>query len=565
LRRDDSRFSRELESRGKQIVTEEPTKPDQPSPQASPSHITTHPLIGIAAVLLGASVATFQGRLISVGLSDLRSAMHLGVDEASWIGTAFNAAMMFIGPFSVYLGGLLGPRRVLLACGVMFSLVSVLLAFTTTLPPMLFLLALAGLTAGTFYPLTLSFVLRNLPMRYVLFGIAAYAMDIVFTTYVATSLEAWYVDHLSWHWIFWNSALLTPIMVVLIYYGIPWQPLPKPSPGHPRPDWRGFLYGSLGFSLFFIALDQGQRLDWWHSSTIVALTITGAFLLLCTVWRRLIEPNPLVHLGFLFRRNTLLLAVVLVFFRFVMLGPVLVLPSYLGNIQGYRALQTGPVLLWVAIPQCVCGLLAIYSLRFVDARAVLTAGFGLVAVASVLNMHVDSMWYGGSFWISQSVMAIGLALAFNGLVGGIILEVVNTGALTRPIDVLTFAGFFQTVRLFGGEAGTAFMQHFLSYREQFHSNILGLGVQLGQTATDQRLLGLKAGMAAQASGPDVASGRALEILTLQVRGQAFTLSIADGFALVAWAAVACLVVVACMGMVQTKYRQVTATPAVQPA
>ena len=76
------------------------------------------------------------------------------------------------------------------------------------------------------------------------------------------------------------------------------------------------------------------------------------------------------------------------------------------------------------------------------------------------------------------IMAIGQAFAFNGLVGSIILEVVNTGALSRPIDVLTFAGYFQTVRLFGGEDGVAFLQHFLSMREQFHSNILGWAFSL---------------------------------------------------------------------------------------
>ncbi len=512
-------------------MTEELTKSNQSSPRtAPPLPITTHPLIGVVGVLLGASIATFQGRLVSVGLSDLRAAFHLGADEASWISTAFNAAMMFIGPFSVYLGGLLGPRRVLLACGVLFTLISALLAFAPTLPVLLVLLVLAGLTAGTFYPLTLSFVLRNLPMRFILLGIAAYAMDIVFTTYLATSLEAWYVEYLSWHWIFWNSALLTPVMVVLVYYGIPRQPLPKPSPNQPRPDWRGFLYASLGFSLFYIALDQGQRLDWWNSATVVALTIAGAFLILATVWRRFREPNPLIHLGFLLRHNTLLLAIVLIFFRFVMLAAVLVLPSYLASIQGYRSLQTGPVLLWVAIPQCLCGLLAIYSMRFVDARLVLTAGFGLVAGACLLNMHVDSMWSGGNFWFSQCVMAIGLALAFNGLVGSIILEVLNTGALSRPIDVLTFAGFFQTVRLLGGELGTAVMQHFLSYREQFHSNILGLGIQLGRTTADHRLFALQAGMASHAPGPDVAGARAVEILAVQVKAQSFTLAIADSLA-----------------------------------
>ena len=52
-----------------------------------------------------------NGRLISVGLPDLRGALGLGVDEASWIPTAYNMAMMFIGPFSVFLGGLLGVRQ----------------------------------------------------------------------------------------------------------------------------------------------------------------------------------------------------------------------------------------------------------------------------------------------------------------------------------------------------------------------------------------------------------------------------------------------------------------------
>ena len=103
-------------------------------PVKSGAAITTHPLLGVFGVLLGAMIATCTGRLISVGLADLRGALHLGVDEASWIGTAFNAAMMFIGPFSVYLGGLLGARRVLLACASLFTLISLLLPFAPSLP-----------------------------------------------------------------------------------------------------------------------------------------------------------------------------------------------------------------------------------------------------------------------------------------------------------------------------------------------------------------------------------------------------------------------------------------------
>jgi DHA2 family multidrug resistance protein len=417
------------------------------------------------------------------------------------------------------------------------------------------------LTAGTFYPLTLSFILRNLPMRFVLLGIAAYAMDILVTTNFATSLEAWFTDHLSWRWIFWNGAVLTPAMMILVYFGIPRQPLPQPKPGQPKPNWRGFLYASLGFSMLYIALDQGQRLDWLNSGIIVGLGATGIFLLLVTAVRRLRMPNPLINFRFLARRNTLLLGAVLICFRFIMLATVVAIPSYLGSVKGYLPLQAGPVLLEVAVAQAVCGIIAVYLLKYVDARLIVATGFSLVALACLMNATLSSAWSGENFRPSQAVMAIGLALAFNAMVGAIVLEVINTGALSRPIDVLTFSGYFQTLRLLGGEAGAVLLQHFISVREQFHSNALGLGVQGGRLATDQRLLALSAGMAPRASGLTTAAGRAVAILGLQVRQQAFTLAIDDSFLLIAWSVVCCLLVVSCMQRVPTQYQQVTSASA----
>src|SRR6201998_3579347 len=122
------------------------TNPDAKATEA-PLTLTTHPLLGVAGVLLGAMIATCTGRLMSVGLADIRGALHLGVDEASWINTSFNASMMFIGPFSVYLGGLLGPRRVLLACASIFTAVRLLIPFCPSLTILIALLIVAGLTA----------------------------------------------------------------------------------------------------------------------------------------------------------------------------------------------------------------------------------------------------------------------------------------------------------------------------------------------------------------------------------------------------------------------------------
>src|ERR1700689_3231638 len=260
------------------------TGPDVKPAEAHPT-LTTHPLLGVAGVLLGAMIATCTGRLMSVGLADIRGAFHLGVDEASWINTSFNASMMFIGPFSVYLGGLLGPRRVLLACAWIFTVVTFLIPLCHSLEVVIALLIIAGLSAGTFYPLTLSFVLRSLPIRFVLLGIAMYATDIIFTTDMAQAWESFFIEHLSWHWIFWNGTVLTPIMIALVHFGIPWQPLPKRQPGHTTPNWRGFLYASLGAPLLYTALDQGQRLDWFRSPLIIGLVAAGALLVLSALVR----------------------------------------------------------------------------------------------------------------------------------------------------------------------------------------------------------------------------------------------------------------------------------------
>ncbi len=519
---------------------------------------TYHPAFGIAGVLLGAALATFLGRLLSVGIADLRGSLHFDFDAASWIGTSYNMGLMFIGPFSVYLGGLLGPRRVLLACAVLFSIFCLLMPFAAHLPLLITLLVLAGLTAGTFYPLSLSFILRNLPPRYVLYGISVYAIDIVVSTHIAHSYEGWLIKALSWRWIFWTDALLTPLMVLFVHLGIPLQPLPQPKPGQPKPSWRGFLYASAGAALLYGAIDQGQRLDWWRSGTFVAMVATGLFLVVCAGVRHFILPNPLLNFPFLRRRTPILLAFVLIFFRFLLLSAVVVVPSYLTTVQGYNNEQVGPVLLWLAIPQVLAGLFAVYLLGRVDNRVILGAGFGLMGLGCLMNSGLTSAWSGNNFMVSQLVLSLGEGLAFNGLVGSIVLDVLNSGAMSRGIDLLTFAGFFQTVRLFGGEMGSAFMGHFLQTREEYHSNVIGLHVQSGSQATSERIAALTAGMQAQATTPDVAMGRASTLLALTVRKQAFTLAITDCFLLLGIAAIACLIVIASMESAKTQYKQMIA-------
>src|SRR5690349_15454534 len=133
---------------------------------ALPIDLSRSPLLGILGVVLGAGIVTVTGRLLTLGLADLKGNVGIGFDDGAWISSAFNVALMFIGPFSVYLGGLLGPRRVLLSCAAAFTGLCALLPLVQNYGLLIGLLTVAGLTSGTFYPLTLTFALRNIPLRY---------------------------------------------------------------------------------------------------------------------------------------------------------------------------------------------------------------------------------------------------------------------------------------------------------------------------------------------------------------------------------------------------------------
>jgi DHA2 family multidrug resistance protein len=402
-------------------------------------------------------------------------------------------------------------------------------------------LALAGLASGTFYPLTLTFALRNIPVKFLPFTVALYAMSVDGAVNIAPSLFGWYREHLSWHWMFWNSAVITPVMMLCIYYGIPASPPRKKSEA---PSFEGFLYASAGFAMLYAAIDQGERLDWWRSGVFTALFAGGSFLLVCSLVRRFRRPNPLVDMPYLRQWNTVLLGIGLFLFRFCLVATIILIPQSLA-IHGFEANQIGPAVIWSAAPLLLLTFLAaLLLLSKLDSPLLLASGFACIAFACWLNTDLTSAWAASNYYRTELLMGVGQSFAFIGLVATIILQGIFSGGLAKPQWIMTFSAFFHTVRLFGGNIGAVFMGHFIAQREKLHSNLLGLHTQSGNWITDANIHALTAGMFAKSSGASAASGRAVGLISNRLRLQAYTLSLIDGFYLIAWACVAALLLVA---------------------
>ena len=155
---------------------------------AVPGTLSESPLLGILGVVTGAGVVTLTSRMISLGMPDLKGHLGFSYDQGAWIGTAFDVGLMFIGPFTVYLGGLMGPRRILLAAATIFTVLCIFLPLIHSYGLLILVMALAGMASGTFYPLTLTFALRNIPLRYLPFTIALYASFVDGAVNIAPSL-----------------------------------------------------------------------------------------------------------------------------------------------------------------------------------------------------------------------------------------------------------------------------------------------------------------------------------------------------------------------------------------
>src|ERR1700734_778475 len=126
------------------MTTSEASGASPPSKSVQPQS-TTNPYVGILALFMGAGLATLTSRLLSVGLPDLRGALGISFDDASWLPTAFNMATMFSGVFVVFLNAFWGPRRILLPAAAIFQAASFLEPFAPIYQEMMALVDIAGL------------------------------------------------------------------------------------------------------------------------------------------------------------------------------------------------------------------------------------------------------------------------------------------------------------------------------------------------------------------------------------------------------------------------------------
>jgi MFS transporter, DHA2 family, multidrug resistance protein len=496
-----------------------------------PSPPTAVPWFGLLAVLLGTFISTLNGRLSTFGLADIRGAVGAGFDEGAWITTAQTSAQMFVTVMAVWMGAAFGPRRVLMGASISFAIISLIAPYSPNLPTLLTMQFLGGLASGFFIPLTLSFILLNTPPKYWAYGIAIYALSLELSLNISASLEGWYVEHQSWRWIYWQNVPLAFAMSLCLRRGMAIRPITVRPPA----DLFGLLAGGTGLALIYAALDQGNRLDWLNSGLICGLLGAGCLLLAALLIHALRAQHTLLDLKVVFASPLPALFLLIAFLRLTILATSYLIPLYLGSVRGYRALETGETLVWIAAPQLIFCPLAGLMLRRSDPRMVASIGLLFVSIACLMVAYnLTPLWGSRQFLPSQLLQALGQSFALSGIIFFGILHL-------KLKDALTFGAVVQTARLFGGELGTAFVTTLARVREQIASNLIGLHLQVGDPRVLERI-GRYGAQTTRTVDPAGSLERGRLVLAALVRSAATTQAVIDGFVAIAMLSVLALLI-----------------------
>jgi len=422
-------------------------------------------IIGLVGVLLAVLVSGLNEMVTKVALADIRGAMAIGYDEGTWLVASYTATSVAAMAFAPWCSVTFSLRRFTLCAIGLFTLLGLLIPFAPTYESLLVLRTVQGLAGGALPPMLMTVALRFLPANIKLYGLAGYALTATFGPGLGTPLAGLWTEYVSWHWTFWQIIVPSLLAMAAVAYGLPQDPLRLER--FKQFNWRGLLLGFPAICMLVIGILQGNRLDWFESSLICWLLGGGVVLLVLFLFNEWSQPVPFFKLQMLGIRNLSFSLLTLAGVLVVLLAVIIIPSSYLAQVQGYRPIQTAPVMLLMAAPQLIALPLvaALCNQRWVDCRWVLGIGLGMLALSCIGGSQLTSVWIRNDFYLLQLLQIFGQPMSVLPLL------MLATGSIS-PMEGPFASAWFNTVKGLSAVLATGLLETLTTVRLHFHSTML---------------------------------------------------------------------------------------------
>ena len=278
----------------------------------------------------GIAVALVQTLIIPI-IPHLPEYLHASASDAAWALTATLLCGAVATPVMGRLGDMYGKRRMLLIGVAMLVVGSVICALSESLAPMITGRALQGLAHGVI-PLGVSILRDEVPPARLPVSTAVMLGSLGVGGALGLPGSAMIADAFDWHILFWTSAALGALALLLVVLFVPES---KARPGG-RVDIPGAVGMGIGLICLLFVVSKGA--DWgWSSGTTLGVLAVALIVLPFWGWFELRTPQPMVDLRASAHPQILFTHLAGVAFGFSLFALNLVLPQVLQlpKITGY--------------------------------------------------------------------------------------------------------------------------------------------------------------------------------------------------------------------------------------
>ncbi|MFC7184901.1 MFS transporter [Kitasatospora paranensis] len=278
----------------------------------SPADESPHPRLMVAVLAFCGVVVALMQTLVVPLLPHIPELTGSTPTAASWLVTVTLLTGAVCTPLLGRIGDMYGKRRVLLASLGVLVAGSVLCAISSHIAVLIAGRALQG-AALAVVPLGISIMRDELPPARVLSSVALMSSTLGVGAAVGLPVAALVVEHADWHTMFWVSAGLGLLDILLVLWQVPESPL--------RSRGRFDVLGAVGLSAVLVALLLAvtQGADWgWASGRTLGLLAAAVVLGLLWGAYELRHSSPMVDMRVSARPAVLLanLAALLIGFSF---------------------------------------------------------------------------------------------------------------------------------------------------------------------------------------------------------------------------------------------------------
>ena len=364
------------------------------------------------ALMLVLLLASLDQTIVSTALPTIVGDLG-GISHLSWVVTAYLLSATIVGPLYGKLGDLYGRKLVLQVAIVIFLIGSALCGLSQNMAELIGFRTLQGLGAGGLIVVTFAVIGDVIPPRERGKYQGYFGAVFGFSTVIGPLLGGFFVDNLSWRWIFYVNLPIGAVALAVI--GLAFHT--SVDRKRHAMDYLGaaLLAGTLASIVLFTSL--GGSTWSWGSPQIILLIALSVILLPLFLLVESRAAEPILPLS-LFRNHTFSVTSAVGFIvGFALFGAITYLPLYLQVAKGSSPTRSGleltPLMAGVLITSIVSGQVISKVGRY---RAFPIAGTALMAVAMYLLSRIE---VGTSIWVAAldaAVLGLGLGMVMQVLI-----------------------------------------------------------------------------------------------------------------------------------------------------